>query len=65
MLCDDADPNRQKKDSFPGKDTASEKAWTLFMKVLPTSFSPLSKYSPSLAVRETCTQLSRLADPEM
>ena len=52
MPCNDS--RAQKEDErflfFLGKDSANEKPWNLFTVALSTSFSPLRKCSPSLAM---------------
>lgn len=53
---------RRKPPSSLGKDSASEKPWTLLFTTAPTSFPPLQKCSPSLAMG-TCTQLTTLRTP--
>ena len=45
-----AEPDRRRKVSFPGKDSASEMLWTLFTTALPTSFSHDKNCFPSLAI---------------
>ena len=59
----DTDGGAYKKAILSNKGEANEKPWTLFTIPVPSSFIPLSKCWPSLAIQGTHSLLTMFVDP--
>ena len=65
MPCNDNRAHQEQESHlfFPGKDSANEKPWTLFIMTLPTYFLLLYKYSSSPAIQGLWSGLALLLTP--